>query len=452
MDRVGLSDLDERVFEVRDKTSRDLIREAIAAYRGGAYRSAIMSTWIAIAYDIIVKVRELAAHGEANAVAFTKELDRAISGNDVAKLQSLERDLLSKAKDDFQLLTEREHMDLERIYKDRHQCAHPAFVGDNVLFQPLPELVRNHIAQAIDILLSHAPMQGKSALEQLERDLFSPSFPKHQTDIQEFVKTRYVERVKDSGLVKVMQSIIGRLFGSDHAKYRGMEDQLAYVLKAFRTAKPALFAKEVEPWIRSKAAAVHDHRLLSLIPFSVIEPAAWQALDNATRAEVKAVIGSAPEEVFESVDIYAGLSLGDLKESMLHRFQSLSKDIQEVIIMVNPIPEFVPSAIAIYRNTKGYRSAEHNGKNLILPLSDHFEAEHIRQILEIAVENKQVGMAGESPEIFAELFDRTIDRLDSTKDHWKKFISAMGKGKKRDERYAYPDVRKRLKEHGIMKR
>lgn len=452
MDRVGLTDLDERVFEVRDKTSRDLIREAIAAYRGGAHRSAIMSTWIAIAYDIIAKVRELAAHGEANAVAFSKELDKAISGNDVPKLQSLERDLLTKAKDDFQLLTEREYMDLERIYKDRHQCAHPAFVGDNVLFQPLPELVRNHIAQAIDILLAHAPMQGRSALEQLERDLFSPSFPNHQADIQEFIKTRYVERVKDSGLVKVMQSIVGRLFGADHAKYRGREEQLAYVLKALRTAKPALFAKEMEPWIRSKAAGVHDHRLLSLIPISVVEPAVWQALDNATRAEVKALISSAPAEVLGAVDIFAGLRLGDLKEALLQLFNSLTQDEQEITIILKPLPEFVPSAIEIYRGCKGYRSAEVKGKSLILPLADHFDSEHIRQILEIVVENSQVGMAGGSPEILAELFDRTLDRLEATKDHWKKFVSAMSKGKKRSEHYAYPEVRKRLKEHGIMKR
>lgn len=61
----GLTDIDSLYLQVRDKTSQRLIAEAITAYRGGAARSAILSTWIAVAYDIIAKARELAAQGEA---------------------------------------------------------------------------------------------------------------------------------------------------------------------------------------------------------------------------------------------------------------------------------------------------------------------------------------------------------------------------------------------------
>src|SRR5690606_13064122 len=46
---VGHSDIDSLVLAVRDRESRRLIGEAITAYRGGAFRSAIMSTWIAVA-------------------------------------------------------------------------------------------------------------------------------------------------------------------------------------------------------------------------------------------------------------------------------------------------------------------------------------------------------------------------------------------------------------------
>lgn len=52
---LGLSDIDVLVLSVRDRESRRLIGEAITAYRGGALRSALMSTWIAVAYDIIVR-------------------------------------------------------------------------------------------------------------------------------------------------------------------------------------------------------------------------------------------------------------------------------------------------------------------------------------------------------------------------------------------------------------
>ncbi|GAK61608.1 hypothetical protein U27_01509 [Candidatus Vecturithrix granuli] len=59
MDGIYLSDLDELVQQVREEKSRTYITEAIKSYRAGAYRAAIVSTWIAVVYDIILKLREL---------------------------------------------------------------------------------------------------------------------------------------------------------------------------------------------------------------------------------------------------------------------------------------------------------------------------------------------------------------------------------------------------------
>ena len=82
MTTTGLSDLDQLVYSVRDRESSRLIHESVAAYRGGALRSAIMSVWIAVAYDIIAKARELAAQGEAAPKGFIAKLDGAITTKD----------------------------------------------------------------------------------------------------------------------------------------------------------------------------------------------------------------------------------------------------------------------------------------------------------------------------------------------------------------------------------
>jgi len=79
MIQTHLVDLDELVQTVRDINTREYIAEAIAAYRARAYRSAIMGTWVAVAYDIIGKIRELAVQGDAAAVKFTTALDAAIA-------------------------------------------------------------------------------------------------------------------------------------------------------------------------------------------------------------------------------------------------------------------------------------------------------------------------------------------------------------------------------------
>ncbi len=86
----SLTDIDAMVLAVRDGESRRLITEAITAYRSGALRSAIMSTWIAVAYDIIAKARELAAQGEPAPKAFVDDLDLAITHKAISKLQRIE--------------------------------------------------------------------------------------------------------------------------------------------------------------------------------------------------------------------------------------------------------------------------------------------------------------------------------------------------------------------------
>ena len=64
MSELTLTDLDELVLTVRDRNSRSYIGEAITAYRARAYRSAVMSAWVAVDYDVIAKLRELAVQGD----------------------------------------------------------------------------------------------------------------------------------------------------------------------------------------------------------------------------------------------------------------------------------------------------------------------------------------------------------------------------------------------------
>ena len=201
----GVTDIDVLALSVRDRESKRLISEAITAYRGGALRSAIMSVWIAAVYDIFSKARELAAQGDPAAMAFVKTLDAAIENKNIVQMQSIERELLNSARSHLQLITLHEFEVLKRIQDDRHLCAHPAFITEDDLFQPVPDLVRSHIVHALWCLLVHAPLQGKSALNRFRTDILSPSYPATREGIRLFVATKYLNRAKDalgSNLVK----------------------------------------------------------------------------------------------------------------------------------------------------------------------------------------------------------------------------------------------------------
>ena len=202
----GITDIDTLALAVRDRESRRLIAEAITAYRGGALRSAIMSTWIAVSFDIISKARELAAQGEADPKAFGNDLNSAIANRDIKKQQAIESDLLNVANDQLQLFAPHEYEALKRLQRDRNLCAHPAFIVEDELYQPSMELVRSHIVHSLQHLLIHAPLQGKSAIARFNVDVTSLSFPTNPNDIGAYIRARYLDRAKDvlvTNLIKV---------------------------------------------------------------------------------------------------------------------------------------------------------------------------------------------------------------------------------------------------------
>jgi hypothetical protein len=157
----NLADLEELVLSVRDRNSREYIGEAVVDYQSRCYRSAISAAWVAITYDIISKIRELSVQGDAQARNFIERVDRAIAlrvadpVESKKQLQAIEGELLVIAHDTFEFLTDHDLRDMTRLRDDRHLCAHPAFAGEDYLFQPSPELVRTHLVHAIVDLLQH---------------------------------------------------------------------------------------------------------------------------------------------------------------------------------------------------------------------------------------------------------------------------------------------------------
>ena len=66
-------------------------------------------------------------------------------------------------------------------------CAHPAFVAPDEVFAPSPELVRAHLAVAVDTVPSKPPTPGKKALERFEAEIAGNAFPE---DLDELTARR----------------------------------------------------------------------------------------------------------------------------------------------------------------------------------------------------------------------------------------------------------------------
>lgn len=437
---VGHSDIDSLALAVRDRETRRLIGEAITAYRGGALRSALMSTWIAVAYDIIAKARELAGQGEAAPRAFVAELDAAIAAKDKRKLQAIEGALLEKANSDLQLLAPHEYAALARLQEDRHLCAHPAFVVEDELFQPSPELVRAHIVHALQHLLIHAPLQGKSAIARFDADLLSAAFPVTAEDIGAFLRARYLDRAKDVLVVNLIKAIVSAPFGAERPKYAGKVRTLAVVLREIAKSKTAIYDSMMPAFVEAKVGQIPGNVLLTICPYLESDPRIWDWMAEADRTRIRRLLETADVETLKAHGAFDAFAIAPLSAVLLDRFNGFDRTTRISIISDHPRRALVLVGIALYEGAGSYRSAEQIGQSVVLPLAPFFTSDDVQTVLAAAADNGQIWDAASTPEILEQLFDNTRFLLPASRPHWETFLGELS-GRQQQR---YSGLRERL--------
>lgn len=86
---------------------------------------------IAIVFDLLSKIRELALSGDAEAKQIVEDLNRwqpLISKGDqgaIKKSLDLERSVIATANEKFGFFEGMQVQDFERLHEDRNRCAHP---------------------------------------------------------------------------------------------------------------------------------------------------------------------------------------------------------------------------------------------------------------------------------------------------------------------------------------
>lgn len=247
-----LEDLDELTLRCRDKKARLYINEAVASYRAGAFRSSIVACWIAVCFDFIEKIRELALSGDKEAEKQVGELDITRRSGDVGRALKFERDILIIARDKFEFISHIEFIDLDRLQQDRNRCAHPSLTSDDQAYSPSAELARLHLHSAVTHFLQHPPAQGKYALSILQRDVDSDYFPTKQEDARVFFESGPLKKPRESlvrSFVLVLVKVL--LKESDHQRRARLKSALAAVRELHPVTSCATLAEKLTQLIRN---------------------------------------------------------------------------------------------------------------------------------------------------------------------------------------------------------
>jgi hypothetical protein len=289
---VGLTDLDELVLDCRTPEAKRYIEEAVKCYAVGAFRPAIVATWIAVAYDFVDKLRELELAGDKNAKKKMEEFERIRSKNDLKGALEFERTLLDVAKDEFELLSNLEHSDLKRLFEDRNRCAHPSMISSDEIYQPSGEVARYHIRNAVVHFLKHPPLQGPAALERLLKQIDSQYFPTSPEEAKEHLAEGPLRKPREALVRNLVVVLIKQILEGIPTSAR----RNVAALKAVWSLHQLVTEQTIKAKISDLISSIGDKRLIRVIGLLVSLPVCWDSLGNAGQIRVRKYITDMPQD------------------------------------------------------------------------------------------------------------------------------------------------------------
>lgn len=424
---TGLHDLDELILTVRNNTSKTYITEAVNAYKGGAYRSSIVSIWITIVYDIISKIKEIAEQGDKQAQKEVKGLEKYIENKQIKDLQNFENEILDKAFENFEFISEIEYKHLTRIKEDRNVSAHPAFTGNETLFEPNAELVKSHIVNTVKYLLQHKPTQGKAAFENIINDVKRNSFPKDYNRVKEYLQTKYFDKVKEVLVKNVIKGFTEGLLNGEVAKDNN-ELNIINTLKTISEIYPEVFETELKKKLPNIIQSIEDENFWHLLKFIGQIEQVWYYLDKPTKIRIIEFVKTQPTDV----------STQTLKTFVFVKSLKIAELNEALVYIKNLVSKKVNNSIHIYGNSRSYEMARVNGIEQILPMLPYFDADSVKLLVNQVLENRynQILSAANTEDILLRVFEETEGFFTQTKPYWEKLLPKLEKDDYyRDDKY-----------------
>ena len=384
----GFTDLDILITRIRDENSKKYFLDAVKCYKAGALRASLTAGWVALVYDLITKYRELSALGDAEAVDFIRGWDDATAAKNVTKLSRMEASILEEAVNKAQIVNRLAHTHLERLREDRHLCAHPAFSTEAKLFEPSPELVRLHLFNAVDFVLSQEPQQGKAILDLFDADVQSTGFPTNHARILDYVEQRYLKRVRPQNI---------RNFGIVLAKslLRGVPPQWDTQPEKIISSLVAVRERSADAWpeifhsiVRMIDSLEPEKRPRAII-FIAALPDFWRSIQEHTRTSLEFVAHNIAMESDVDYRIFTAVKLPQFREPLQRAIAQLDEERLRAAIDSNVLEEFWPHAINIYKSSRSFRGSEANFGKFITPFAGYLNSQQHDELLDAVNDNSQ---------------------------------------------------------------
>lgn len=389
-----LADLDELILECRDQKAKSYIQEAVSSYKVGAFRSAIVSTWIAVAFDIIEKIRELALTGDKEAEKQINEFDKVRTSGDVANALNFEKALLTIARDKLEFISHIEFIDLERLQQDRNRCAHPSMTSEGEAFNPSAELARLHIRSAVTHLLQYPPAQGKYALDRLIAEISSDYFPANENDALAAFKKGPLKRPRDS-LVRNFIIVLLKKLLKEEVDYKERK-KLISALQAIEKMHPQIFSTTLEQKLSNVIVKDTDKGLWATINFLIGYPNTWDYVEENIIIMIRNFVENLPGQYIDDIDSI--LDFNHLKDQAEIRLNKITKNELKGMVFFVMHPKIADRIVNYYLKSGSYAEAN-SWSEIIISNASTLNPDQIKKIISNIANNGELVNSFELPNV-----------------------------------------------------
>ena len=381
---MSLGDLDELVISCRTEEARSYVSEAVACYKAGAFRACIVAAWIAVVYDLLAKIKELALGGDLEAQRITAEVaelqPRAEAGdqNAIRRILEIERSIVDIANDKFGFFEGQQALDLRRIQDDRNRCAHPTYQGTDQPYSPSAELARAHLVHAVRHVLAVPPVQGKAATAHIIRLVESNFFPTDIGQAKVQLRSGGLDRPKDSLVRSPVDHLIFGLFeGKEQLK--GQRRTVAALVATYELF-PGLCELRIRRAINLLGRRIPDADLIIFFGLQRFLPQTWGFLEQDNQARLSELVRQASDENTRRL-LPICLEIGALEETCRAKIIALGYEQLGLLLQTSKHPDVIGRAVDIYCSSRSWDQANAHYNHVIAPVLTELTPAQICRVL-----------------------------------------------------------------------
>lgn len=166
-DEYSLEQRATRIFDIR---SKEYFTEVLSCYVAGNYRSAVVMLWSVVVCDLLFKLQHLVdLYEDDKAKTILAQIGKLRLASE--RSSEWELKLVELVAEQTQLLDIAELENLLHLQRQRHLAAHPVVNANYQLHRPNRDTARALIRNALDGLLTKAPILSKQIVGDLVKDL-----------------------------------------------------------------------------------------------------------------------------------------------------------------------------------------------------------------------------------------------------------------------------------------